>query len=169
MIEIQNNELWTLAIANALGKIGTSGLTDWETIRHTNALAKAAARIESNGDFMTYDADKKEMLILSPVSNAIYEANGTCQCESFERGNICWHRTAARLWTRYLELVKAADDAALELAAKLSEFAARLNEMPKLADVRTPPPTHRANGGVDIPYLRNTVKKPVERIGNIRI
>lgn len=37
-----------------------------------------------------------------------YHANGDCQCEAFTHGGACWHRSAARLVRRALELRAAA-------------------------------------------------------------
>lgn len=181
-IEITNHDLWAQAIANALVKIHEARLNDWETVRHTNAVAKAAAQIEANGAFMTYHAGEKSMTIWNQKTNGVYTANGVCECEAFKRGYICFHRAAARLWTRYCELLKAADDAALEKAAKLTEFSARLNELPKVADGRAatlpeileagnePKSLHERNKIQSAaPYLKATSDKKPEKLGNIRI
>jgi hypothetical protein len=71
-----------------------SGNRRWET-----AIAKAKAQLETN-PYMHFDGHA--LLILSP-SGEIYEANGACQGQAFQRGQPCWHRAAARLVKRYNE------------------------------------------------------------------
>lgn len=65
--------------------------------RWQRAIAKALGQLQRN-PFIHYDG--QALLILSD-SNAIYEANGTCQCRAFNQGQPCWHRAAARLVERY--------------------------------------------------------------------
>jgi hypothetical protein len=67
--------------------------------RWQNAIARAKVEIENNV-FMAWQNDS--LLILS-ASNEIYEANGTCQCKAYLKGQPCWHRAAARLVRRYNE------------------------------------------------------------------
>lgn len=67
----------------------------WET-----AIAKAKAQLESN-PYMHFNGHS--LLVLSP-SGEIYTANGACQCKAYLNGRPCWHRAAARLIERYMEL-----------------------------------------------------------------
>lgn len=73
--------------------------------RWINAIAKAVIEIENN-PFMSFDADSHSLLMMSETSNAIYTANGTCQCKAFLQGFPCRHRAAARLITRLLETTR---------------------------------------------------------------
>ena len=70
--------------------------------RWVNAIARATVELESN-PFMTFRHDSHSLLILSPESGMVYEANGTCQCKAFEQGQPCWHRAAAKLVVNYLD------------------------------------------------------------------
>ena len=72
-----------------------SGNRRWEI-----AIAKAKMQLETN-PYIHFDG--QSLLILSP-SNEIYNANGTCQCKAYLNGQPCWHRAAARLIKRYMEL-----------------------------------------------------------------
>jgi chloramphenicol 3-O-phosphotransferase len=68
----------------------------WQT-----AIAKAKQQLETN-PYMHFDGDA--LLILSPESNEIYRANGSCQCKAWEKGKYpCVHRAAARIVKRYYE------------------------------------------------------------------
>lgn len=63
------------------------------------AIVKAKQQLETN-PFMHFDGDA--LLVLSPESNRIYRANGTCDCIAFAKyGQPCWHRAAARIVRRY--------------------------------------------------------------------
>jgi hypothetical protein len=134
MLEITNQELFGKVIAAALAKVELT-VTDARTkSRWINAISKAAAEIEENGVFMTWQEDDQSLLIWSQKTNNIYTANGVCQCRAFEQGSACFHRAAARLVRLYLETAQA-------------------------ASVQTE----------EIPYLKPTVDRPVERVGGIRI
>jgi len=104
MITIENQNVFGKVIADALVSIEQAALTAWNKKRHVTAIAKAAARIETSGVFMDYDAAADRLLIWSD-SNEIYEisADGRCQCKAAEHDAICWHRTAKRLIERYNE------------------------------------------------------------------
>ncbi|MBA3714617.1 MAG: SWIM zinc finger family protein [Pyrinomonadaceae bacterium] len=67
--------------------------------RWTSAIIRAAIEIEKN-PYMHMDG--RSLMVLSP-SDQIYVAGAECQCESFRRGNPCWHLAAARLLKRYDE------------------------------------------------------------------
>lgn len=64
------------------------------------AIVKAKLQMESN-PYVHFDGES--LLILSP-SNEIYTANGACQCKAYLNGKPCWHRAAARLLKRYMEV-----------------------------------------------------------------
>ena len=141
MLEIKDTNKFGKVIAGALAKVELT-VTDTQTKkRWINAIAKATAQIELNGNFMNYDTAENHLVIWSQDSNEIYTSNGVCQCKAFERGLACWHRAAARLVRLYLELPE--------------------NTKPNFA----------AKKGIkDIPYLPNT-KEPirVEKYGSVRL
>lgn len=104
MIEIKDTDLFGKIVAEELAAVyGNAGLNDWEKVRFVNALAKATTHIEQSSVFMDYDREADKLLIWSD-SNAIYEVNAdkTCQCRAAQNGNVCWHRAAKRLVSRYL-------------------------------------------------------------------
>jgi hypothetical protein len=104
MLEIKDTNKFGQVIAGALAKVELT-VTDAQTKkRWNNAIAKATAQIESNGEFMNYDTVENHLVIWSQDSNEVYSANGVCQCKAFERGLPYWHRAAARLVRLYLEL-----------------------------------------------------------------
>ena len=61
----------------------------------------------------------------------VYIANGACQCEAFSKHNACWHRAAARLVKRAIDLVVDTDVQALadEIALEAPEYADHAGEM----------------------------------------
>ena len=107
MLEIENKDRFGKVIADSLSKIEQT-MTDAQTKkRWINAIAKAAAEIEQNGVFMTWQNEDHSLLIWSQKSNNIYTANGVCQCRAFEQGSPCFHRAAARLVRLYMEMENA--------------------------------------------------------------
>lgn len=103
MINIENKQLLGAIIAEEIKIVQTNPrLTTAEIVRFTNALAKAATRVEEDGVFMDWDADDERLLIWSR-SNKIYEMrdNKRCQCEAGQLGIVCWHRAAYRLVAQY--------------------------------------------------------------------
>ncbi len=107
MLEIENKDRFGKVIADSLSKIEQT-VTDAQTKkRWINAIAKAAAEIEQNGVFMTWQDEDNSLLIWSQKSNNIYTANGICQCRAFEQGAPCFHRAAARLVRLYMEVENA--------------------------------------------------------------
>ncbi len=104
MIEIRDTDLFGKIVAEELAAVnGNAALNDWEKVRFVNALAKATRRIETSGAFMDFDREADKLLIWSD-SNEIYEVNGnkTCVCKAAMNGNVCWHRAAKRLVSRYI-------------------------------------------------------------------
>ena len=104
MLNIENKNKFGKVTADALSKVELTVKDAQTKKRWINAISKAAAQIDSNGDFMTYDQVENHLVIWSQDSDAVYSANGICQCKAFERGLPCWHRAAARLVRLYLEL-----------------------------------------------------------------
>lgn len=102
-----NNEILGKVIAETLVSIQkqyeSSQLSESSYKRWIKAVGKATVEFENNS-FLTWDADKNHLIIWSK-SNAVYEANGTCQCPAFLGGNPCYHRALARLVQRYFERV----------------------------------------------------------------
>ena len=103
MLNIENKNKFGKVIADSLSKVELT-VADLNTKkRWINAISKAAAEIENNGVFMTWQADEQSLLIWSQKSNHIYSANGICQCRAFSEKAPCYHRAAARLVRLYIE------------------------------------------------------------------
>lgn len=75
-----NNQRWLRAI-----NTGWDWLLQQETVSYDHAAH--ALRVESASE-----------------PGKTYISNGACQCSAFEQHNACWHRAAARLVRRALEL-----------------------------------------------------------------
>ena len=96
-----NREVLTQVAADALAKLNPE-TRDGE--RWANAIGKAVAVIENNPQ-MVYDLRSASLDIIG--SKGIrYTANGICQCAAYIGGYPCYHRAAARLIQRYLEIVQ---------------------------------------------------------------
>ena len=67
--------------------------------RWQRAIAKAKGQLEAN-PFMHWNGSA---LVILSDSNEVYEANGTCQCKAYMKGQPCWHRAAARIVQRVNE------------------------------------------------------------------
>ena len=67
--------------------------------RWQHAIVRAKVELEAN-PFMHWNGSA---LVIWSASNEIYEANSTCQCKAYTKGQPCWHRAAARLIQRYNE------------------------------------------------------------------
>ncbi len=96
-----NREVLAEVAADALAKLNPE-TTDGK--RWTRAIAKAVAVIEQNPQ-MAYDLRTASLHITGSRGTA-YMANGICQCEAYNGGYPCYHRAAARLIQRYLEIVQ---------------------------------------------------------------
>jgi hypothetical protein len=126
MLEIENKDRFGKVIADSLSKIEQT-VTDAQTKkRWLNAIAKAAAEIEQNGVFMTWQEEDHSLLIWSQKSNNIYTATEVCQCRAFEQGSPCFHRAAARLVRLYLE------------PETVAAPAKEVNEIPYLKNTKEP-------------------------------
>ena len=86
-----------LVAAIDAARIAAAGNKRWST-----AIETAASWLLEQ-DTITFDAERHELTVNSP-SGRTYHANGACQCEAFAQSNACWHRAAARLVRRALEL-----------------------------------------------------------------
>lgn len=98
MLEITNDKLFAEVVEAAKHK--TLGEERWVV-----AIDRAAEEIRTN-PMMHWQAASQSMLIQSPTSAEVYEANGHCGCKAAEFKKACWHRAAARLWKRYLEAMQ---------------------------------------------------------------
>jgi hypothetical protein len=102
MLQIENKQTFASVIAGALSKVELT--TDAQTKRRwIRAIARAVAEIEENGNFMSWLAEDKALLIWSQKTDGVYTSNGVCQCRAFLQGVPCFHRAAARLVRIYLE------------------------------------------------------------------
>lgn len=102
MLEIMNEKLFRATVSNAIEAAAANSGTEAQAKRWINAIEKAVSEIETN-PFISWDAKKHSLLIMSELSNNIYAANGVCQCEAFRQNQPCYHRAAARIWRLYLE------------------------------------------------------------------
>lgn len=75
--------------------------------RWARAIAKAEKWLLSRPG-VQYHPETHTLAVQGPEYRAIYLANGVCQCQAFKQGNPCYHRAAARLVTRALELAEGA-------------------------------------------------------------
>lgn len=75
-----------------------------------------------DAEVLSYDAAAHALRVESASRpGTFYTANGSCQCEAFTRGTgVCWHRAAARLVARALELRAQPAPAAQPLGARIA-------------------------------------------------
>lgn len=114
MLEITNEKLFAEVIEAAKRK--TLGDARW-----LKAIDRAADEIREN-PMMHWTGHS--MLIQSPESAEVYEASSHgCGCKAFEFKRACWHRSAARLWQRFLEALArpARTEATAVLVARASK------------------------------------------------
>lgn len=90
-----DDTIFSQVVKTALAKV--AGNERW-----TNAITRAALEIRNNPYIERGDHC---LIIASPTSGKVYEANGVCQCTAFLSGNPCWHRAARGLVTRYDEAI----------------------------------------------------------------
>ena len=96
-----NREVLAQVVADALAKINPESQ---DGKRWINAIAKAVATIENNPNF-EYNL-RTAALHIEGSKGDQYTANGRCQCTAYIGGYPCYHRAAARLIQRYLEVVQ---------------------------------------------------------------
>lgn len=165
MIQIQNEEIFGREIADALVTVDqNTDLQTWKKVRWTNAIAKAAYRIQTSGTFMDWDGDADRLLIWSD-SNEIYELNGNfkCTCKAATQGYPCWHKAAKRLIERY-------NAAIMELLC--SEFVAKKSldeKKPKVEIVRTVTQAEMDSAPLLKPANAKGFEKQPEFVGRIKI
>jgi hypothetical protein len=110
--------------------IRTADLLDWltdavDTARASTAPATWQRAIDAawdellQQDTIAYDLSAYAIRVESATrAGRTYEANGDCQCEAFTKGQgVCWHRAAARLVRRAIELRDLAAELVLEAQA----------------------------------------------------
>lgn len=95
--------------------------------RWVSAIERAAVELERNPYIEAMD---DHTLLLASESGQTYTANGVCGCTAFSFGQPCWHRAAARLYTRYLE----AQSEHISLQARKAYAAARGPNRPLFAE-----------------------------------
>jgi hypothetical protein len=96
-----NRDVLAQVAADALAKLNPESR---DGKRWINAIAKAVAVIEQNPE-MAYDLRTASLEIIG-TRGTRYTANGSCQCEAYNGGFPCYHRAAARLIQRYLEITQ---------------------------------------------------------------
>jgi hypothetical protein len=73
------------------------------TSAQANAFNKAYNYILEN-DAVLYNRNDITVIVESATDDHTrYIAGDTCQCQAFESGKLCWHRTLARIVKRALE------------------------------------------------------------------
>ncbi len=134
MLQIENKQTFASVIADALSRLEQT-VTDAQTKkRWIRAIARAVAEIEENGNFMSWMAEDKSLLIWSQRTDGVYAANGVCQCHAFVHGTPCFHRAASRLVRIYLETENAPVQAQAEDVPYLKQTVERKAE--RIAGIR---------------------------------
>lgn len=96
----------------ALGRVVTAareklhfapGMTPEREKATNNAISKALVRLESQGEFITYEPAADRLVIWSTTSNLVYELgpDGRHGCLAELNGSVCWHRVLKRLLGLY--------------------------------------------------------------------
>ena len=96
-----NREVLAQVAADAFAKLNPETR---EGKRWANAIGKAVAVIEQKPQ-LTYDLRTSSLNIIGTRCTR-YTANGVCQCKAYNGGFPCYHKAAARLIQRYLEIVQ---------------------------------------------------------------
>lgn len=96
-----NTDKFNKVVSDSIEKVAFTVDNERLAKRWINAIEKAADLVETQSEFITWDSDKKEVLIWSLESNQIYTANGVCQCKAYAEGHPCKHRALARLLKTY--------------------------------------------------------------------
>jgi hypothetical protein len=94
------------ALDTAEAKVNASGDTRW-----VNAFAAAADYLHAASS-VAFDAEHNALLVESASGNGHYIANGACQCAAYVKSaepKACWHRAAARIVARALELKRSSE------------------------------------------------------------
>jgi hypothetical protein len=115
-----NDTIFSAVVKTALAKV--AGDARW-----ANAINRAADEIRTNPYIERGDHC---LIIASPTSGNVYQANGACQCEAHRNGKPCWHRSAYRLIQRYDEALSAPPK--VESPSKSVEYIRAIKEMEEL-------------------------------------
>ena len=103
MIEITNKTKFEQIVSDAIEKVAMTVQNDKLAQRWINAINKAAAQIEENGEWITWMPETKSIVIWNQETNNVHSANGVCDCMAFQKGFPCFHRAAARIIRLYME------------------------------------------------------------------
>lgn len=103
MIEINKNaSLWAQIISEEIIAVDTNpALTTFEKFRRITALAKSAHKIEDDSTFIHFDPADKSLLLFTDSANVYRVSDQRCQCRDALYGDVCWHRAAHRLISRF--------------------------------------------------------------------
>jgi hypothetical protein len=120
---MSSTQFTTIRIADILDSLvdalDTARITAAADSRWMTALDVAADWLVQQEE-IEYDFARHALSVQSASNpNLFYVANGDCQCAAFVKHTACWHRAAARLVRRALELDRA--KAALKPARTLEE------------------------------------------------
>ena len=107
MIKITNKSRFEQIVSDAIEKVAMTVSNDKLAQRWINAINKAAAQIEENGEWITWMPDTKSIVIWNQETNNVHSANGVCDCKAFQKGFPCFHRAAARIIRLYMETEEA--------------------------------------------------------------
>ncbi|HSK72310.1 MAG TPA: hypothetical protein VK892_11475 [Pyrinomonadaceae bacterium] len=107
MIEITNKAKFEQIVSDAIEKVAMTVPNDKLAQRWINAINKAAAQIEENGEWITWMPETKSIVIWNQETNNVHSANGVCDCMAFQKGFPCFHRAAARIIRLYMEAEEA--------------------------------------------------------------
>lgn len=144
---ITNQAVFDKVVSEAIQNAIINCKYESQAKRWERAITRAVTEIESN-PFLSWDAEKVGLLILSSTSNNVYAANGVCQCKAYLQHQPCWHRAAARIWRVYTESLN------------------NLEKVSSIADIKPSPRFAEQNNA---PYLKNSSTKKIEKVGNVRI
>jgi len=80
-------------------------------------------------DELSYNAATHELVVQSATGSGEYRANGACQCRAAELDRPCWHRAAARIVRRAVELAQFDAMSAAATAAEQAHEDAEVNAL----------------------------------------
>ena len=104
MLEITHPELWQKIVAESLQTLNKSALA--VNTRWAHAIGAASAEIEAS-PYLHWEEKTQTLVCASRTGSGSYRLTvGSCECEAGRFGQPCWHRAAARLWSKYLVKLK---------------------------------------------------------------
>jgi hypothetical protein len=127
VLEITHPEIFNSVVEEAKRRAGGDA-------RWCAAIDRAEREIRDNPMMHWQGAS---MLIQSPKSAEVYEANGDCQCRAYDFHRACWHRAAARVWRLYLDAVAEREWKAARASRAATETKADASALLVTADRRT--------------------------------